>query len=439
MVETSDGAGPVPRRPVDGGDFHGWRTVIVGAFALTCAGAFFQPLVLGFSASAGAEDGQSAVLVAAYAVAFALELTFFVVMGRYVDRRGARGVLVCCFVVMSMVCLLALGRSVTLIRSLVFVGVSLGSSLGSRVVVATAVNKRVRRRRATAMALLVMPHLALGYVIAATADVDAVWSAVTSRLGIIILAVVMAASALPVARLLRDVPEGVEHSADGDELSLADHAGSERSPDGGVCPDYTGREIFGGRRFWQICVGVICGVLVPEVGTRFWLDWFSGDAGLMLNFIEVAKLFAFFLALLVAGIVADRTSSVRWVMVVCIAMGVFGLAVYLWSRSTWALLVLGVLGGIGEGGLVGLELVVVGVYFGRRSYGMSLGILLALVSGMDVLASPLLIGLFSEVFSLLWSSLILMAAGVLGCAAIVALGVPRLSAGQLRRGEGRSL
>ena len=296
--------GPDAQQPGTSSRIRGWHTVAAGAITLTCAGAVFQILGLDYSSLVAGHDGDAATLGTIIFAALAAESALFVALGWYVDRRGSRRIMLSCFAVAAAVCFLTLGVSLAPMRGLLIFGVSMVSSLGSQTVVATAVNRRFRRRRATAMALLLLPNSAISFTAAVLTAADPVRSALASHPAIITAGAAMAALAWPVTKLVSDEPPRDEAGVSTDETTHPEHAA---------------RDIFRGRQFWQIALGATCGILAAEAGFGFaswaWVESSTSHASATVGLMATIKLLAFPPALVVTGLAADRTSIRRSVAV----------------------------------------------------------------------------------------------------------------------------
>ena len=101
------------------------------------------------------------------------------------------------------------GHQVTAARylSLAFVGV--GTALGTQLPATAAVNNWFRQRRATAMAVLMLPSVALSHLLDITRSAPEPLTQIDSRLASVAVAAVVLILAWPLSRQIRNRPEDI--------------------------------------------------------------------------------------------------------------------------------------------------------------------------------------------------------------------------------------
>lgn len=93
------------------------------------------------------------------------------------------------------------------------------------------------------------------------------------------------------------------------------------------------------------------------------------------------------------GIIADRVPKARmhWMLVIAFFLQVIGLSTYLGSRSLISVYVLLACHGLSSGMVTPVIILVVGRYFGRKSFGSIFGMMIAFLAPMSLL-SPMFYG-----------------------------------------------
>ena len=297
--------------------------------------------------------------------------------GWAVDRWGARRLILWGMVVLGVGAILYPGRQVApvLYLSLAFVGV--GGLAGSRLPFAAAVNNWFRRRRAMAMAVMILPSTAASFFF------ESLRSAVTDNLMVASLAVpaTVLVLAWPLSRLLKNRPEDHGQHPDGIVPDLRGEAGSGRSVSGEtLAPDYAWREALRTRFFWLLLVG---GTVTSASSAAMFLGTL-----VMRNqgFAEVHSSATLWLDgvftvafVLVGGWMGDRFPIHR-VMFGFGLLEALAVGVLAFGGTLPTLYVSAMLAGIGAGGSAPLAYAAYGVYFGRRNFATITGISLMLLT-----------------------------------------------------------
>ena len=240
------------------------------------------------------------------------------------------------------------------------------------------------------------------------------WQTVTVVTGAVIVVV-----AFPLALLIRNRPEEWGERPDGMSPAPA-----------GSIPDYSWREAVRSRQFWVLTAGGACVGSAATIGSVYaWQVASQGSA----TFEDIDKLGSFETLTSMAGILIGGVLSyrfpVRFVLAGAGIVQTVGVALLLAGYGP-ALLETGVLLGLAAGMAPALEIAAVGIYFGRRSFGMI--VVTALFVG-SIVPSAALPG--AGYLRDLTGAYIPVAVGaavisLIGAALYLALGQPRLSPSQ---------
>ena len=403
--------------------FDGWRVALFGAFIVTIGGSYdggvppIPEALLGGSQDAYADGGGS--LLSYLIFAALLPALAWPLAGWAVDRWGSRRMVVCGLVALSGGLVLYLGADVPGVLPVVIAVLGIGGTMGFGLPMVVAVNHWFHRRRARAMAVMLLPSVVAAFLIA-------VFELGKGSLvaGVLVAAAVLLALCWPVLRLVKNRPEDHGQHPDGVEPGQPVGAGP-------LVPDYGWREALTSRVFWLVIVGG-SGWSIAAV-SRFYNAFLVVDhgfavihAGGMLAMTGLVSI----LVLWVAGWLGDRL-PIRFVIFGFALVG--GTAVFIQAfADNLALLYLSAaVAGVGIGGAAVLNFAVLGVYFGRRNFGTIVGVFLlvtTIVSG----AAPVLFGVMKSGTEE-WTFLILGVALLSAVAALayLFLGTPRPSRSQL--------
>lgn len=349
--------------------FHGWLILLVAALGMFTSGpgqtfgisVFVDPII---------EDlGWSRTLVSGlYTVGSLTAATAMVLVGRLLDRHGARVMLFAVALLFGLAAL-GMGRIGTPVHLyLGFVALRMLGQ-GSLTLVPTtlvAIWFRRLRGRATALAALAMPVSQAAFPVLIFALVSSIgWRNAWTVLAFVIWGLLL----LPTLVLVRRSPESVGLSPDGDPtpqtpeeaaamLGLADE------------PDFTLGEALRTRSFWLL---LFAGSSFSLIGTALTFHHISlmttkgigaGLAATVLSVVAPAAL----VGTLVAGYLTDKVPN-RYPLVV--SQGLLALAM-VWTISIeapWMALTYGVLLGFGQGLMMTTNTVIWPNYFGRSHLG----------------------------------------------------------------------
>lgn len=373
--------------------FPGWW-IVAGGFAV-------QMFAAGMTVhSSGAllvklqeEFGWSKALISgAFAVGTIGAAALAPFQGRLIDRFGPRGV------VQAGAVLLALGMAALSRVSqpvqfyLAMLVVSLGFTLLFDVAFQTAAANWFRRRRTTALAIMMAGFGAGGLIVPAAAWGMNTWGWRSTAVG---GGIIVGAVALLASLLLRRSPESVGLLPDGDAQPEAAAAASPAPPPA----EYTGRQALATRAFWLLALGqlmltfvasAISVHLVPLAKERLGLSLEASSA------MQTTLLACAVAGQLIGGYLGDRVDK-RKAIVALVAAQAGALALVAFGNSWGLLLTYAVVQGLLFGVRSPLLVAIRADYFGRRSYGLIYGLSL-LVMNVGGVGGAFITGLLADRF-----------------------------------------
>ncbi len=402
--------------------FYGWRLVLVGAVIIAIGGdgvslpPIADVLVRDWRETTGdAVRVRDALLFLLTAKLLPSLLLPFV--GWAVDRWGARRMVLWGLVGLGGGSILSVGAEITAAFHLSIAVLVVGGAVGSQLPVTAAVNNWFQRRRATAIAVVMLGAAAITSLQPAAGLLSNTPAGLLAAIGVALFVI-----AWPLSKLVVNRPEDRGERPDG----IAEDAETRM-------PDYTWREALRSRALWLIIVGnassaIIINAMIFLPQVMYYDRGFSAfEVGLALPVERVVSI----PFMLVGGVLGDRAPIRRvifgFTFLQSIALGI-------WAFSdTLPIFYLGaVLAGIGSGGATPLTIAIRGVYFGRRNFATITGISMLLTGIMSALA-PVLIGMASDAATGAFTLALAMVAAVsaVGSIMFLMLGSPRLSPSQL--------
>ncbi|MEA2639480.1 MAG: hypothetical protein QOF51_874 [Chloroflexota bacterium] len=378
------------RRP-----FYGWYIVGVAATSL-----FIQASTGGFTFSIflpamSADLGWSrSTIVLGTSLAAITAAVAGPGLGRVVDRRGPKLVLVLSVVCMGLA-LMAAGLVTEPWQFYLTVGLISGAARSAlqSAIPASLIANWFHRRRAAAYGTAAMgppiANLTLPPIIAAVVGTLG-WRAGWMTLGLLAIAVGLA----PALLVVRRRPEDIGLRPDGDEPveTVPSVPGSlpARARD---ADDWTAREALHSPGFWLIAAGMALIQLAPNVSIVFMYSYLSSKgidptaaaAGVsMVSAMQVVSRLVFWAPAI------RRLGSVRWALVLWGSLLLCSsLLLALAEGEIWAFVAAGVLG-LGLGGNLVLQLQIWPEYFGRTSIGTIIGTA-QMLQGITSATVPLLL------------------------------------------------
>ena len=391
---------PTEAEPTNGW-FTGWRIVWVGAIVLAIGGSpqggLPQFLNLGFREFHEIWDAGPVLGWVFGLLTLALQLLLLPLVGWAVDRWGARPMVLLGLALLGSGVVLYLGRQYVPMLILSLSAASIGSAMGTQLPFLYAVNNWFRRRRATAISIMLLPPAAvsaLGHGLRPAHLMSAV-----AQPGILVAAAVfILAIAWPVSRMIRDRPEDWGQQPDGGDshtqvaLSLNRPVVAAR-----VLPDYTWREALRTRAFWLMTLGAAVFSVAPIGAAYLDIDVYNrAFSSLDHEWVRWLKAALLVASVPLGGLLGDYLPTRRATFVFSLVQSI-SLVVMAFTTTLPMYLLAVALSGIGTGGGLPLTFAARGAYFGRRNFATITGLSLVLMrisgGGAGRLTAAVLVGL----------------------------------------------
>ncbi len=403
--------------------FHGWIILFVAALGMFASGpgqtfgisVFVDPII---------EDlGWSRTLVSGLYTAGSLTAaTAMILVGRLLDRHGARVMLFSVAVLFGLAAL-GMGRIAAPIHLyLGFVALRMLGQ-GSLTLVSTtlvAIWFRRLRGRATAIAALAMPASQAAFPVLIYALVSTVgWRNAWTVLAFVIWGLLL----IPTLVLVRRSPESVGLSPDGDPTSqtseeVAALLGSADEP------DFTLGEALRARSFWLL---LFAGSSFSLIGTALTFHHISlmttqgigaGLAATVLSMVAPAALGG----TLAAGYLTDKISN-RYPLVAAQGLLAVAMVLAISIEAPWTAMTYGVVLGFGQGLMMTTNVVIWPNYFGRTHLGAIRG---AVTTAMVAFAAlgPFPFGVLFDVGGSYTLAVLVFLAMPVACGAAAYMAVP---------------
>ncbi len=412
-----------------GGMFYGWRLVVIG-FLIILVGREIGDGLIGTVWASRAYQGEGigppwVILVIVASALGGLASLWFAGWGA--DRLGPSRMAQIGLPLVGLVALLAV-IPVPSILEVSIAGLGALGLIGAYVPAVTMLNDWFRERLALALSLMLFgvaivgvavgPLLSLLLLVGDWVD----WAVVDRRLLTVVCGAAILAVALPLVRAMRNRPEDWGEHPDG--LAPAPTAS---------IPDYSWREAVRSRQLWILIAAGCCVASAESIGSVYqWQIISRGDA----TFEAIDRIGTFQDYASVAGILAGGLASyrfpVRWVLSGAAVAQAVGMAVLL-SGLELGLLEAAVLRGVASGMGAAPAIAAVGIYFGRRSFGMLTvtTFLIIMVASAAAPSSSGYLGYLDAVTGV-YTSIFMVAAiaSLIGAGLYLMLGQPRLSPSQ---------
>ena len=314
-------------------------------------------------------------------------------MGFLIDRLGTRRVVLMGLLILGLGFIVFSRTENLVVFYLSFALFMVGSATGVWLPMMAAVNNWFIRRRGTAMAVA-----GEGYVLGGITLVPLVaWAVNPDHLGwrttALLIGVGFASVAFPVTRLIRNSPEEYGQVPDGEASTTAPNATAEAGPVRGMAigshqhPELTAREAMLTSAFWLITAGHALTSMVNST-LRVHLVPMLTDEGLSLQmaaYVWSVVLASAGVFQLVGGYMGDRVPKNQALFVFSTIQAVLFFVAVLVHNAPMAFL-FAVIYGIGSGGRVPIGIAIRGDYFGQRSFATILGISMAPMYVLQLLA-----------------------------------------------------
>ena len=346
------------RSDSDGSLFYGWRLVVIG-FLVILVGRELGDGLIGTVWGSRAYQGEGIgppwvpFVIAAYALGGLASLWF---AGWGADRMGPRKMAQIGLPLVGLVALLAAIPSPGVIEVAIG-GLGALGMIGAYVPAVTMLNSWFRERLALALASMLFGVAICGIAIGPLLSL--LLLVVDWRLLTIVCGAAILAAALPLVRSMRNRPEDWGELPDG--LAPVPMANT---------PDYSWREAVRSCQLWMLIAAGCCAASAESICAGYqWQIISRGDA----TFGTIDRIGTFQDYASVAGILAGGLASYRfpvsWVLSGAAVAQAVSMAVLL-SGIEPGLLEAAVLRGLASGMGTAPAIAALGIYFGRRSFGM---------------------------------------------------------------------
>ncbi len=378
--------------------FYGWWIVLAtGLIHLWGAGtffysftAFFNPLVEEFGWSYSATSLAASIRSVEGGIASPL-------VGLAADRFGSRRLLLLGSILSGLGFILFSRIDSLLSFYLVFLFLSVGSSLLFPVPGWTAVAGWFIRKRGTALGIL---STAIGLGGGLIYFINWLIEAYGWRTALVIIGIGMWVVGIPCSLVVRHRPEPYGLLPDGEKVPYPLHGRGEapaQSGRGGDTDFSLGRAVRT-PGFWGIALavtvaaGTVHAVVVhvmPHLISAEFTRETAGLAASLIVFVSIAGRFSM-------GWLSNRLDS-RRLLAFCFVLQALGLIFLAESRGLWWVLAFIAVFGPGYGGAITLRLTLQAQYFGSRSFGAIQGAFMAIMMA-GTISSPLLTGMCYDHF-----------------------------------------
>ncbi len=402
-----NGAGPVSLNGAGGGGvshkspfFYGWWIVTAGFGSMALSGALMFHAFGVYVVFLQDEFGWSRTTLA---VAFALQRVESGLLGPIdgwlVDHFGPRKMMFVGIILFGIGFILLSQTNGLPMFYLAFLVLAVGAALGSFMPASVAVVNWFIKRRATALAWMMLGLAAGGLAapLVAAAMETFGWRAFAFASGVIIMVV-----GLPLASLLRHHPEDYGWKPDGETTPKAanSHSGMNVFEAGSAPPaapereySFNARQALRTQAFWLIGIGHgLSLVVIGAVNVHFIahvhesLGFSVTIAASMLTIMTVTQV----VGQMAGGYLGDRYDK-RLLIVVAMLFNSGALALLAFAGSVWMVVAFAVLNGIGFGARIPLTTALRADYFGGKYYGTITGFS-SMVVTIGIIIGPLAAG-----------------------------------------------
>jgi sugar phosphate permease len=292
---------------------------------------------------------------------------------------------------------------------LVFIFLSVGSSLLFPVPGWTAVANWFVRKRGTAIGLLSAAIGASGMLIYC---VNWLIGAYGWRSALIMIGVGMWVVGIPSSLIVRQSPEPYGLFPDGEKSPEMPGKNSSDDDQIGSPQDFSVRQALKTRAFWVIAItmtissaavhAVMVHVMPYLISIHFTRETASLVASVLV-FISVGGRFGF-------GWLSNRIST-RYLLSLGLFLQASGLLILAMAQSFWQAVLFIIIFGPSYGGVITLRLTMQAEYFGRRAFGAIQGLIMA-VMVIGTMTSPLLTGVVYDLHGSYFPAWLFMAVAV---------------------------
>ncbi|MXX52398.1 MAG: MFS transporter, partial [Dehalococcoidia bacterium] len=293
---------------------------------------------------------------------------------------------------------------------LAFTIITIGLSFGTFLVITTTVANWFVSKRTKAMSIMSAGSAIGGLLVPAL-----VWliAATDWRTGLLAVGIGFWVMGIPVSLVMRSRPEDYNLLPDGTPSDTdSAQADGARQSDGRVEVAYTTREAMRTRVFWQLVLAMGAGQLIISATvhqipalTSFGIS--RGVAGMVILGVSLMSL----AGRIAAGWLGDSLDK-RHFIAVSFALQFIGTIIFCYTSSIWHLIGFIVFWGIGFGASIPVRFAMLADYFGRRSFGTIMGIMMTFSTVFGVIG-PVFVGWMFDVRGNYREPFLIMAASIL--------------------------
>ena len=400
------------RRDEDRGVFYGWWIVIAGSISQGYTsgtfwqgfGAFFDPIVDQF----GWGRATTSAAVSLQRTESGMISPF---VGWFIDRFGPRRVMLAGIIATGLGFVM-LSRIQSLWQFyLAFTIITIGLSFGTFLVITTTVANWFVSKRTRAMSVM-----SAGSAIGGLLVPVIVWliAATDWRTGLLAVGIGFWVMGIPVSLVMRSRPEDYNLLPDGTPAPAESQASGEGASQTDAGPEvaYTAREAMRTRVFWQLVLAMGAGQLIISATvhqipalTSFGIS--RGVAGMVILGVSLMSL----AGRIAAGWLGDSLDK-RHFIAVSFSLQFIGTLIFAYTSSNWHLAGFIVFWGIGFGASIPVRFAMLADYFGRRSFGTIMGIMMTFSTLFGVIG-PVFVGWMFDARGNYREPFLIMAASIL--------------------------
>ncbi len=413
MAEKTSRTRSATREAENRGLFYGWWIVIAGSInqGYTSGtfwqgfGAFFDPIVEQFGWS-------RAVTSAAVSIQRTESGMISPFVGWFIDRFGPRNVMLAGIAATGLGFIM-LSRINSLWQFyLAFTIITLGLSFGTFLVITTTVANWFVSKRTRAMSIMSAGSAIGGLLVPAL-----VWLIATTdwRTGLLAVGIGFWIMGIPVSLMMRSRPEDYNLLPDGSPPDADDGRTTGDGPARNAARvevAYTTREAMRTRVFWQLVLAMGAGQLIISATvhqipalTSFGVS--RGVAGMVILGVSLMSL----AGRIAAGWLGDNLDK-RHFIAVSFALQFIGTIIFAYTSSNWHLAGFIIFWGIGFGASIPVRFAMLADYFGRRSFGTIMGIMMTFSTLFGVIG-PVFVGWMFDTRGNYREPFLIMAASIL--------------------------